>query len=487
MTSRVGGEIGEVGKKNSTVEELRAYLDGYRARSRSRGAGRDGHQQDLRPDRHQPRRRAAPRRRRRRGQARLRRPARARRGRARELRPGGRGPARRLDAARRAVPPLPGGRDGARSTSRPASRTRSTTTPRSPPALQRRDLRVAARRTPPTSARTARPTSSSCTRRARRRSGRSSARCGTCPTKDEILASAERQVRVPVHRAARDRLGGAGPAARPAGHAVAADPGRAQAPRSRRGDRPPGPRSGPGEPFPVTIRLEGPATSRGPGRQPRRVPGARGGGDHRRHPGRGSRGLALAGRGRGPGRSPTAWWSGPCCCPRPVEDDAGTVLATALAIGPVAVLPELQRRGSARPDGRGDGLAIARGVPALVLLGHRLLPAVRLRAGARRRAPAADRQVADRSWLRRLPAWDDDFRGRVRYPRRSSRSPSRAAAVAAAAGGMGLPEDAPDGHAPRSTSRDPFSPETPSTPATTPATRSSAACSRRRSGRSTCS
>lgn len=31
VTVSVGGEIGEVGKSNSTVEELRAYLDGYRA------------------------------------------------------------------------------------------------------------------------------------------------------------------------------------------------------------------------------------------------------------------------------------------------------------------------------------------------------------------------------------------------------------------------------------------------------------------------
>jgi tagatose-1,6-bisphosphate aldolase non-catalytic subunit AgaZ/GatZ len=30
VTISVGGEIGEVGHKNSTVEELRAYLDGYR-------------------------------------------------------------------------------------------------------------------------------------------------------------------------------------------------------------------------------------------------------------------------------------------------------------------------------------------------------------------------------------------------------------------------------------------------------------------------
>ena len=30
ITISVGGEIGEVGGKNSTVEELRAFMDGYR-------------------------------------------------------------------------------------------------------------------------------------------------------------------------------------------------------------------------------------------------------------------------------------------------------------------------------------------------------------------------------------------------------------------------------------------------------------------------
>jgi fructose/tagatose bisphosphate aldolase len=40
MTVSIGGEIGEVGKENSTEEELRAYLDGYRAELRRR-AGDD--------------------------------------------------------------------------------------------------------------------------------------------------------------------------------------------------------------------------------------------------------------------------------------------------------------------------------------------------------------------------------------------------------------------------------------------------------------
>jgi fructose/tagatose bisphosphate aldolase len=39
VTVSVGGEIGEVGGKNSTVEELRAYMDGFTAALRTRGAG----------------------------------------------------------------------------------------------------------------------------------------------------------------------------------------------------------------------------------------------------------------------------------------------------------------------------------------------------------------------------------------------------------------------------------------------------------------
>ncbi|MEA2536544.1 MAG: tagatose 1,6-diphosphate aldolase GatY/KbaY [Chloroflexota bacterium] len=42
MTVSVGGEIGEVGKKNSTEEELRAYLDGYRRELDARRPGAIG-------------------------------------------------------------------------------------------------------------------------------------------------------------------------------------------------------------------------------------------------------------------------------------------------------------------------------------------------------------------------------------------------------------------------------------------------------------
>ena len=42
VTISVGGEIGEVGTKNSTVEELRAYLDGYRRELDARAQGATG-------------------------------------------------------------------------------------------------------------------------------------------------------------------------------------------------------------------------------------------------------------------------------------------------------------------------------------------------------------------------------------------------------------------------------------------------------------
>ncbi len=42
VTISVGGEIGEVGKKNSTEEELRAYLDGYRRELDDRAPGAQG-------------------------------------------------------------------------------------------------------------------------------------------------------------------------------------------------------------------------------------------------------------------------------------------------------------------------------------------------------------------------------------------------------------------------------------------------------------
>ena len=105
--------------------------------------------------------------------------------------------------------------------------------------------------------------------------------------------------------------------------------------------------------------------------------------------------------------------------PCPVEDDDGGVGATVLAIGPVAVLPELQSRGiGSALMSAAMSLAIARAVPALVLLGYPayygrfgFLPA----RGLGLEPPAA--AWPDAAWMaRRLPAWTEAMRGTVRYP-----------------------------------------------------------------------
>ena len=51
ITISVGGEIGEVGGRNSTEEELRAYIEGFRKELAKEGAGFDGPEQDQHPDR----------------------------------------------------------------------------------------------------------------------------------------------------------------------------------------------------------------------------------------------------------------------------------------------------------------------------------------------------------------------------------------------------------------------------------------------------
>ena len=180
MTVSIGGEIGEVGKKNSTEEELRAYLDGYRDELGATGRPRHCRPvQGERPDGHQPRWRPAAGRRRGRGEARLRHPRTTIGGCAR-IRAGGGGPARRLDPARRAVPSLPRRSRRPRSTSPPASRTSCTSTPPSQASCCATS-RPGATRTSPRRASRTRPRNSSCTRRARRRLGRSSGSSGSCP------------------------------------------------------------------------------------------------------------------------------------------------------------------------------------------------------------------------------------------------------------------------------------------------------------------
>ena len=105
--------------------------------------------------------------------------------------------------------------------------------------------------------------------------------------------------------------------------------------------------------------------------------------------------------------------------PCPVVNDDGEVVATVLAVGPVAVVPEVQRRGiGAALMHVATSLAMARGVPALVLLGH---PSYYPRFGF---GSARDAGLApptglwpDAAWMARiLPAWSDEMRGTVRYP-----------------------------------------------------------------------
>ena len=226
MTISVGGEIGEVGKSNSTEEELRAYLDGYLA---AVGDGHRADQQGEHPDRDQPRRRADAGRQRGRGQHRLRHAAAALDGRARRVRDGRLRPARRIDPAGGGLPPLPGQRHRRdpprhRLPEHPLRRRR----PAGRPA--RRDDGLVPRQLPPTSARTARPTSSSCTRRARRRSGRSSGSSGrsrrrapqtrsapTCArsSASSSTSSASRGTRELVERFVTPRPRGAAAAGRP--------------------------------------------------------------------------------------------------------------------------------------------------------------------------------------------------------------------------------------------------------------------------------
>ncbi len=105
--------------------------------------------------------------------------------------------------------------------------------------------------------------------------------------------------------------------------------------------------------------------------------------------------------------------------PCPVEDEDGATVATVLAVGPVAVLPAAQRQGiGSALMHAATAVALARGVPALVLLGHAdYYPRFGFESGRGvGLEPPAD-AWPDPVWMaRRLPAWDDAMRGTVRYP-----------------------------------------------------------------------
>ena len=197
----IGGEIGEVGKQNSTEEELRAYLDGYRhaldrlagARARAiQGQRPDGHLHGGVPlpgggvaevalDFGTLERLSVV---------------------AREYGIGRCRPARRLHPARRAVPPLPAGRDGGDPPRDRASRTCSTTTRRFPPELLREIEDWCCANTADERKAGESDDVSSCTRRARRRSARTSASCGSCRRRTRSSPSQEAKLALPVRAAA---------------------------------------------------------------------------------------------------------------------------------------------------------------------------------------------------------------------------------------------------------------------------------------------
>lgn len=105
--------------------------------------------------------------------------------------------------------------------------------------------------------------------------------------------------------------------------------------------------------------------------------------------------------------------------PCPVEDAEGARVATVLAVGPVAVVPAVQFRGvGSSLMYAAMSLAMARAVPALVLLGHASYYPRFGFESARDVGllPPAD-AWPDAAWMaRRLPAWDESMRGTVRYP-----------------------------------------------------------------------
>jgi len=105
--------------------------------------------------------------------------------------------------------------------------------------------------------------------------------------------------------------------------------------------------------------------------------------------------------------------------PCPVEDEDGERVGEVLALGPIAVLPERQFRGvGSALMATAMSLALARAIPALVLLGHAsYYPRFGFSpARALGLLPPADAWPDDAWMARRLPAWSDDMRGTVRYP-----------------------------------------------------------------------
>lgn len=170
------------------------------------------------------------------------------------------------------------------------------------------------------------------------------------------------------------------------------------------------------EPLPVSIRLEGPGDE----------PAVRGV-NLAAFPG--PEEAAIVDRIRR--EAPAGWQSLVACdahggivghvllTPCRVEGDGGASVGEVLAIGPIAVLPAVQFRGvGSSLMASAMSLAVARAVPALVLLGH---PSYYPRFGFE---PARGvgllpptEKWPDAAWMaRRLPAWTEAMRGIVRYP-----------------------------------------------------------------------
>lgn len=105
--------------------------------------------------------------------------------------------------------------------------------------------------------------------------------------------------------------------------------------------------------------------------------------------------------------------------PCPVEDEDGERVGEVLALGPIAVVPRHQRRGvGSALMATAMSLALARAVPAIVLLGHAsYYPRFGFEsARGVGLMPPAD-AWPDAAWMARLlPTWTEELRGTVRYP-----------------------------------------------------------------------
>lgn len=105
--------------------------------------------------------------------------------------------------------------------------------------------------------------------------------------------------------------------------------------------------------------------------------------------------------------------------PCAIEDDDGERVGGVLALGPIGVLPAVQFRGvGSALIAAAVSLAVARGVPAIVLLGHAAYYPRFGFGSARAQGLQPPAQAwPDDAWMAKLlPAWTDACRGTVRYP-----------------------------------------------------------------------